>query len=705
MVSQTAATQVGGRWPSASTSALVLALGLSCALPAAAVDLSGSAEIATGSSDIDGTDTTILDQSYRLDLRQVLTEYLQLRFGYNYLDISRDTADDGFDRRDRRPRLELTYQRPRLSGSLALEQQRSSGTGGDLSLDSILGRLSWRATEKIAVNLHLRDETRASDVALFGRDAKSREATLEAVRRSRWWSVGTSFERRELSNDLTGLDTTQDRYEGRLDAAHSFLGGKLALAFDSRISRVERSFDIPAGAVLAEPLPAVEGLSAVDVSPEDGALDATPELIDGELDTPSAPPVDIGGAFTFRNVGVDVGLLRPADQLEITVDAPSDPGLVWRVYHSVDNVLWQEIPDVTVVWDGDLLRYVLHFAQTADRYFKAVNVTVNSAPDVQVTEIRALLTTDSAAALAVDRESTFYQVDTSIRLHPHPRVSAAVTVGTVHDEGQAGFVRQRDYTDDHADAQVQVDLPAHFRVDARYRYLDFEDRIEPSLVRTEETTTGRLGWSPLETLSADLTYTVRDESDESTLLRSTETLRFHVDSELLPGLRLDSQVETATLDEPFFDRKREILSWHELVEAQATANLLVAGGISYQRYDGADGETLYESRDLRLRTTWRATPYLVLGGDWSVNENLDKNTVRQSYNLSYSPGTRLTLNAAYQELEDRDLRTIQTGVGSATYRLNDHFNLFASYTTSSLDEIAGDGRTIKTLRMGIRLFF
>jgi hypothetical protein len=280
-----------------------------------------------------------------------------------------------------------------------------------------------------------------------------------------------------------------------------------------------------------------------------------------------------------------------------------------------------------------------------------------------------------------------------------------VTVGTVQDEGQAGVVRQRDYRDNHANAQLTFDLPAHFRFDAGYRYLDYEDRIEPALVRTEETTTARLGWTPLETLSADLTYSLRDESDETRLLRSTETLRLHVESELLPGLRLDSQVEKATLDEPFFGRQRDVLSWHEIVEADATPTLQVGGGISYQRYDSAAGETLYESRDLRFQTTWRATPYLTLGGDWSVDENLERDTIRQSYNVTYSPGTRLSVSAAYQELEDRGLRTITNGVGSATYRLNDHFNLFASFTDSSLDEIAGDGRSITTFRTGVRLFF
>ncbi|MGD2116174.1 MAG: hypothetical protein PVG07_14060, partial [Acidobacteriota bacterium] len=626
------------------------------------------------------------------------------------LDVRRDTAADGFDRRSRQPRLELLYNRPRLWGSVSLQDQLSDGSSGDFEVRSLLGRLSWQASEKIVVNLQVRDESNVADVAVFGRDTDTLQTGVEALRRSRFWSVSTAYQRYELDNRQTGLDVVQDRYEGRLNASRSFWDGRLSLSFDGRATEVERTSEVPAGSVLADPVPALQGLFEIDPSPEEGALEPAPGLIDGDFATPAAggaaQGIEIGAAFTFRNLGVDVGFLRPVDRLEIAVDAPSDPALVWRVYHSSDNLLWQEIPGVTAAWDGDLLRYTLRFPPTTDRYFKAVNVTVNGAIDVQVTELRALLTTTGAPGGAgAGQESTFYQADAAVRFRPHERVTASVGAGASRDEGVAGTVLRRDFEDVHGSARIAFDLPGHLRLNAGYRYVDYENRVAPILLRTEETTSAQLGWNPLETLDAVLSFTLRDELDEGELLRSTETLRLRLDTILLPDLHLDSQVEASQVDEPFAGRRRDVLAWHEMLDASPTRNLRVGGGFSYIRYDNATGETDFESRDLRLRSTWRVSGYLSVSGDWTLSDTNERETTRQSYSLAYNPGRRLSVSLNYQELASGDDRKVISGAASATYRLNQSFSLFGSYTFSGLEELAGTDRDITSVRAGVRLFF
>jgi hypothetical protein len=677
--------------------------------PAAAVEVSGSAEIATGTTDVGDQRTDVLDQQLSLDLSQILTDYLRVRVGYHHLDISRDTDANGFDRRSRQPRLELLYNRPRLWGSLSFQDQLSDGSAGDFEVRSLLGRLSWQASEKMVLNLQVRDESNTADAAVFGRDTDTLQASVEALRRARFWSIGTSYQRYELQNRETGLDVVQDRYEGRLDASRSFLDGRLNLSFDGRATQVDRTSEVPPGSVLADPVPSLQGLFEVDPSPEEGPLEPAAGLIDGDFDTPAAPGIEIGGAFTFRNLGVDVGFLRPVDHLEITVDAPSDPGLVWRVYHSSDNLLWEEIPGVTAEWDGDLLRYTLRFPRTTDRYFKAVNVTVNGAIDVRVTEIRALLATVAGGPgdAGAGQESTFYQADAAARFRPHDRVSGSVSVGASRDEGVAGTVLRRDFEDVHGSARIDVDLPGNLRFDTGYRYVDYENRVAPILLRTEETTTAQLAWDPLETLDAVLAYTLRDEQDQGELLRSTETLRLRVDTILLPDLHLDSQVEVSQVDEPFAGRRRDVFAWHEMIDASPTRNLRVGGGFSYIRYENEAGGTDFESRDLRLRSTWRVTGYLLVSGDWTVTDTNARQTTRQSYSLAYNPGRRLSVSLNYQELMsdgDGD-RTVTSGSAAATYRLNENFSLFGSYTFSGLEELAGTDRDITSVRAGLRLFF
>lgn len=685
---------------------ILLALGGLLLPPeAGAIDVRGSAEVSTGTTDVDGDRTDLLDQQYALELSQTLTDYLRFRLGYHHLEVERDTAGDGFDRRSRQPRFELSYNRPRLWGALSWQDQLSDGSTGDFETSSLLGRLSYQATERTVLSLRYRDETNTADVAVFGRETDTRQATVEALRRGDWWSVGSSYQRFDLQNRLSGLESTQDRWEGWLDASRTLLDGRLTLAFDTRLTQLERSSEIPRGAVLAEPLPALGGLAAVDPSPLEGTLDPAPDLVDGDFDTAALPPIEIGGAFTFRNVGVDVGLLRPADQLEVSVDAPSDPALAWRVFHSADNLVWEEVPGVSVEWDGDLLRYVLRFPVTTDRFFKAVNITVNAAIDVQVTEVRALISVDpDAVAPFTDQDSTYYRADLSARFRPHERVTGGVDVGGSRDEGTGGGIVRRDFEDRHASARLNVDLPADLLLHGSYRWVDLEDRVDPVLLRTEETTTVRLGWDPLDTLEAGLTWSLRDELEVDTLLRSTETWRLRADAVILPDLVLESQVEVSDVDEPFAGRNREVFAWNEILEASPTRNLRVGGGFSYTRIESSTEQAEFESRDLRLRVNWQATRYLSLGGNWTVSDINERQSVRQSYNLAYNPG-RLTLSLGYQELDDEELRVVESGSAAAIYRVNDQFNLFANYSFSGFEETLGTDREITSLRVGVRLYF
>jgi hypothetical protein len=366
-----------------------------------------------------------------------------------------------------------------------------------------------------------------------------------------------------------------------------------------------------------------------------------------------------------------------------------------------------------VEWDGDLLRYTVRFPRTTDRYFKAVNVTVNGATDVRVTEVRALLATvaGGTGGDGAGQESTFYQADAAARFRPHERVTGSVSVGASRDEGVAGTVLRRDFEDVHGSARLAVDLPGHLRFDTGYRYVDFESRVAPILLRTEETTTAQLGWDPLETLDAVLAFTLRDELDQGELLRSTETLRLRIDTVLLPDLRLDSQVETSQVDEPFAGRRRDVFSWHEMIDASPTRNLRLGGGFSYIRYENDAGEREFESRDLRLRATWRVSGYLSVSGDWTLSDTNDRETTRQSYSLAYNPGRRLSVSLNYQELESGQVlrsdpgRTVTSGGAAVTYRLDENFSLFGSYTFSGLDEVAGADQDITSVRAGVRLFF
>ena len=524
---------------------------------------------------------------------------------------------------------------------------------------------------------------------------------LTADYRRTFWAASYSFETWDATNRESGFQLDQTRHEVRLDGGRGFFADRLWLGIDTWANRVEQTRR--GGTLLAEPVAARGGVGGIDTSPEVDELPSLPGLVDGDTATPVEPRLDVGGAATFRNAGVDLGLTRPVSQLEVSVDAASDPALPWRVYHSRDNLLWDEVPGVRSTWDGGLLHYTLRFAETEDRFFKAVNVGINAVAEVAVTEVRALR--DSGGQDLLDGTATLYRADAIARFHPHSRVHGDVGYGISQDENLAGSAARRDFEDVHGHAQVTLDLPADLRWTSAYRYVDFEDRVEPVLQRTEEVLTHTLDWKPLDTFDATLTYLQRDENERDTLIRATTTARLTVVAELLPELDLRSTVEQSDVEDPFFGSDRTIFAWHERIDARVSRNLTLGGGYSTLRYETASGETLLERSELDLRAIWRATPYLTLSGDWGKSDDQFRDSLRQSYGVTYTPGTRLTLTGAYQEFSDDTLRETRSTSAAVNYRLNPRFRLFGNYTRSESRLEDGQTTRINSARAGFSVLF
>lgn len=690
--------------------ACLAALGLQ-AEPGRAAELDGSIFLSGGRSDNDGTESDILDQRYQLSLRQELTEYLTLRLGYRRFDFSSETGTTDFGRRSDEPQLDILYSRPGLFGSVTVFDRSSKGSTFSDELDSrsVLGHLSWRATSRLELTARFRDESNTTDAVVFGRNTEIRFFDVGGSYRRRHWTTAYAFERYELENTASGLESVQDRHEVRLDGGRRFFDGRLSLGFSGELTEIDRSEDVPAGADLAEPIPARAGLFAIDPSPEVGALEPVPGLADGDFETPVLPAIEIGDAFTFRNLGLDLGLTRPVTQIEIGVDAPSDPGLVWQAWQSADNLLWEPVAGVRSTWDGALLRYTVRFPETTERFFKVVNVTVNAATEVAVTEVRALRAI-LGAGLTEEAESTLLRADVSAGFQPHERVSANVSGGIIQDEGLRAGALRREYEDVHYSALVTADLPRDLQARASYRYFDAENRIEPVLVRKEALTSAALAWEPLPTFEATVSYSLREEEDEVRLIRSTETERLFVSAELLPGLELDSSLERTELEDPLGGRDRTVLAWRERIEARPTRDWTVTGGFSVLSYEDAAGARILDRNSLDLRATWRAAASLVLTGDWSYDTDRfrdaeTQDSLRQSYSVSYSPGSKLNLSGSYQELDDGRFRKTAAVSAGFNYRLNPRFRLFGNYTRSETSLGAADTAEISSFRTGLSIFF
>ena len=685
--------------------ALTVAMLLALAVPAAAVEIHGNVRVYDGSTENGDTDVDQLDQQYTLNLRQALTPWLSMLLSYRYTDFSAENGGTDFERSSSDPRLELLYNRPTVTARLSFRDRRNRGSNpsDNLDLESFLAQLRWQPRKGPWYSLQYRDDTNVADTAVFGRDVSSRAFDLEAVWDRSAWGARYSFNATRLANDGTGFELDEDRHQLRAHLDQRLWGDRLALSANGWISRVEQREVAGSGGRPAQPVPVRDGLFALDTSPDVGELEDAPGLIDGDTRTPAEPRIEIGGANTFRNAGVDLGFTRQVTRLEITVDAASSPGLLWDAYHSSDGLSWTRISGVRSEYDGALLRYTLFFPEITDRFFKAVNVTVNGFSTVAVTELRALV--DVGQLGRRDGRSTTYRADLAARWQPHQRLRADVQVGVANDQDLTRGQLSRDLDELTYSALVRYELTADLEARVGYRFTRVDELREPVLERDEETWSAVLDWSPLETVDGLLSFSSRDEKDGEVLIRSADTVRLRARTRLLPDLELISEVAYSDVDDPLAGFRQTVWRWRETLTADLTERLDVRASASQSYFDSTGTAVIEERSQLELLTHWRATPFLSFTGDWTYGEDDLQDTLTQRYSTFYAPGPRLSASLSYQDTESSDVRQTTTLGASVNYRIRPRLTPFVNFSRSTFRQIGTETTDNTSLRFGFNLFF
>lgn len=680
---------------------------LSAASPVGALDLGGTARLLWIDSRFDGTSSRSLEQQLTLDLRQELTPYLILSLRHSHFDLeNRVGGADPFSRRFRQPELDLLYIRPRLTARLGYEYRLADGSfePDNFEARGLNGSLFWQARPRLSFNFSFRDEINQADVAALGRDLATLQARGTVLYSREHWSGSYSYSRVELENRTTGIAADQDRHDLRLQAFRNLFDERLALSFSAAVGRFERRERLARGADLAEPVPVVQGLFALDLTPGLGELEPSPGLIDGDVLTPVSPAIAIGGANTFRNIGLDLGITRPLSRLEVSVDRPSGPALVWEIYRSRDNLFWEPVSGVSSEYDADLLRYTLRFPEIQDRFVKAVNVSVNPAVEVRVTELRALR--DLSGENLMDRiQADLYRVDLSASYLVSSRVRASLSAGSSNDETTVADLVQRDFQADYANVGLDIDLAASLRLTLAYRLAETEDRRERVLDRDTEETLASLQWTPLETVDVVLAAGTRDETERGQVLQSTRSSRLGVALQLLPELRLVSDFSLNRLEDPFSGTDRDSWLWSQRLEARPADNWLIGGGYDYLRTEIPGSEVLLERTNVHLQTTWTPGSFLTLTGTWRYNEEDIGGSLRQSYGLFYTPGPKLTLTASWEELDSDAGRVTGNQSLGVSYRLYTRVLLSATLSRSRFSQVGGANEDITSAQAGLTLGF
>jgi hypothetical protein len=324
--------------------------------------------------------------------------------------------------------------------------------------------------------------------------------------------------------------------------------------------------------------------------------------------------------------------------------------------------------------------------------------------EVLVTEIRALLSVDATAAQD-DSESTLYRADVTARFQPTDRVYGMMGFGLSNDETFAAGLVRRDYAEVHALARLGFDLGRDLDLNLSYRYNDSENRRPPALLRTVNTFGASLGWTPLTTVDAVLAATRRDESQKGTPLQTLDSVRLGVATQLLPDLRLISDVNVSRLDDAFASNNRDSLVWRETLDLQLLPTWRLSGSYGYLRTSSVDGQELLRRNQYRLFTSWNATAYLSLGATLWITDERGRVSTNQSYNVSYSPGQKLSISGTYQGFDSSTGRGTFTDSLSLSYRFYRQLILFANLSRSRFEGDEGETSQISNLRAGLRFSF
>jgi len=669
--------------------------------------VNGTARVSGGSGETDSLENDVLDQSYNISLIQPLAPALRFTLAYRYNSFR--LTPEGFDtikRDSSEPWIELVYRRSTFSTRLSFQKLRNRGTNPTDNLDvkAFIAQASWTPHRGPRSTLRYREDHNFADIAIFGRDVKSRTLDFNLNYGEGPWSTIYAFRTTRTENLENLYELEQIKHELRGTYTDRYWDDRFGLSIDGWISRVEQTERVADGTQLAEPLTIQQGLYEVDTSPDVSTLPPAPAgLTDGDFVTPVQPPIEIGGANTFRNIGADLGVTLRATRIEITVDTPSDPGVPWDVYQSVDNINWFPIVGVVSSFDAAFLRYTLVFPETTNRYFKAVNVGPNVSPTVRVTELRVLL--DVQGFARPEGANTAYRADLMASLTPNRVVHATFGLGLGNDKNIAGGrvsrARQEVYYLATVDFRLRDDLI--FRLN--YRFDDGEEDLEPVLRRRVVIYGVDLDWKPLPTVDSILSVIRREESDSSVLIRRSDTVRLRVMTALLPDLKLTSELVRNDTEDMFFGFLQESLRWEERLEARPAPRWRLDGGMSVTWYDSTAPTLVRRRSFLDVRTTWAATHYLTLLGNWRVTQDDSQDNILQRYSISWTPGPKLYLGFTYQDNETIDVRRQVSTNANLNYRLNRSFRLFSDLTRSTLEAFNLAESTTNSFRVGFYLFF
>jgi len=700
---------------------------------ASADSLNGLLDIGYARSDLKTTDNSgatthtqlsSFSQQYRLTLNKSFFPHLTLTGGGIFEKVMTDSDSGGLQTTSTgtkiRPSFDLRLATPLYKAGVGYsrteDERKTSGSPSTTNVNernyAILG---WMPEGFPDWNVRL-EKSDTFDKERVNQDTSAKLALLAVHYAYKGLDLRYQPSYTDQINRIDDLEQKNWTHNGRARYSGSFFQGRTTLSANYEMTRTETEIIASGAGEVSFPLIPLSGLSALDDTPADGALDPNPALIDGNP-TASAgqnlglPP--LGGDTRPRNLGLDFLIPPETNTLYVWVDRELPPEIAnafsWDVYTSPDNRVWNLVTTLLPAPFGPFQnRFEIRLPNVTSRFIKVVTRPLTAIvprasefPDIFVTEIQAYLrrpadevrgkTKRTTQTGGVDfrtkilgRPSLYYDFSfNKVNTSPPSRTQSSMINGL-----SASHVFSRIFS---ASGRVtREDNRTDDRKEAAYSY------------------TASLQAVPLKTLRHVLLFSGRNEQlvEES---RDVYSLMLQNSAQLYRGVEVFLN-GGLTKEKSGAGERQEVenlLFGASFVPNRTMTVTLNFNGTWTDRAGGGrpDENTVDRRGDASI--SYRPFDTLYLLASFSRIERPGINDTTQNYSLNWSPfpSGALQFNFAFnQDLSTRDNAKVQTVRPSLRWNVTSRISLDMSYQVAKADSSTG-ATDDKTFSTKMRMFF
>ena len=365
--------------------------------PAMADGINGSVELNYNALDTKTSDATGLSteskqssilERYNLNLERTIYPYLKLRAGgffeKSFTNITTDDADTRSSDTKIIPSIDLTLNNPFITAGAGYnkrdEKQETRGLSSSTTIRDTYNAIFGLRPEGLPTldTLYMRTDT-YDKARLFRNNENDYFSLSSRYKPVKDLDLRYQFTSNDAKNRLNDVNAKVLTQTGRATYSTQFLNNRISLSSSYNISRQETE------APTLQLFP-FSGLSAIDDTPANGALNPNPALIDGDLKASSGlnigqnPSNQMPPDTAYRNMGLDFVVATEVNNLFVWVDreipASVKSTFIWEIYVSSDNQNWgtpvQTIVDAPFAQVLDSWRFELNFTGVTTRYIKVV---------------------------------------------------------------------------------------------------------------------------------------------------------------------------------------------------------------------------------------------------------------------------------------------------------------------------------------------